>query len=150
MHVDFDLTKNTYLLRMHIYSFYDIIECINLHIFISDIALYIEMGYPFNLKLCELLIQTHEWFWYIMILIIEYCIDSHFGSADLQFRLDDSIFNIFKLYQILNPPMIMIMVMIMLSNSKLFHLELSQYGFQCICICPRISQVNNDDICQNE
>ena len=24
MHVDFDLTRNTYLLRMHIYSFYDI------------------------------------------------------------------------------------------------------------------------------
>ena len=27
---------------------------------ISDIALYIEMGYPFNLKLCDLLIEAHE------------------------------------------------------------------------------------------
>ena len=60
MHVDFDLTRNTYLLRMHIYSFYNIIECIDVHIIISDIALYIEMGYPFNLKLCDLLIQAHE------------------------------------------------------------------------------------------
>ena len=100
------------------------------------------MGYPFNLKLCDLLIQAQ--------FIIEYRIGSHFGSADLQFRLDDSIFNIFISYQILNPPMIMIMVMMMLSNSKLFHLKLSQYGIQCICICPRLSQVNNDDICQNK
>ena len=92
------------------------------------------MGYPFNLKLCDLLIQAHEWFWYIIILIIEYCVCSHFGSADLQFRLDVSIFNIFISYQILNPPMIMIMVMMMLSNSKRFHLKLSQYGIQCICI----------------
>ena len=60
MHVDFDLTRNTYLLRMHIYSFDNIIECIDVHIIISDIALYIEMGYPFNLKLCDLLIQAHE------------------------------------------------------------------------------------------
>ena len=60
MHVDFDLTRNTYLLRRHIYSFYNIIECIDVHIIISDIALYIEMGYPFNLKLCDLLIQAHE------------------------------------------------------------------------------------------
>ena len=125
-------------------------ECIELHIIISYIALYIEMGYPFNLKLCDLLIQAHEWFWYIIILNIEYCICSHFGSADLQFRLDDSIFNISISYQILNPPMIMLMVMMMLSNSKRFHLKLSQYGIQCICICPRLSQVNNDDICQNK
>ena len=55
------------------------------------------MGYPFNLKLCDLLIQAHE-------------------------------------YQILYPPMIMIMAMMMLSNSKRFHLKLSQYGLQCICI----------------
>ena len=27
---------------------------------ISDIALYIEMGYPFNLKLCDPLIQAQE------------------------------------------------------------------------------------------
>ena len=60
MHFDFDLTRNTYLLRIHIYSFYNIIECIGVHIIISDIALYIEMGYPFNLKLCDLLIQAHE------------------------------------------------------------------------------------------
>ena len=60
MHVDFDLTRNTCLLRMRIYYFYNIIECIDVHIIISDIALYIETGYPFNLKLCDLLIQVHE------------------------------------------------------------------------------------------
>ena len=53
MHVDFDLTRNTYLLGMHIYSFYNIIECTDVHIIISDIALYIEMGYTFNLKLFD-------------------------------------------------------------------------------------------------
>ena len=51
-------SRGTHLLRMHIYFFY--IECIELHIIISDIALYIEMGYPFIPKLCDLLIQAHE------------------------------------------------------------------------------------------
>ena len=37
-----------------------------------------------------------------------------------------------------------------LNQTKQFHLKLSQYGIQCICICPRLSQVNNDDICQNK